>query len=145
MKTLPLIILLVSLAAVPAAGAGNDQAAIRQVMADAEAGWNAGDLERYMQCYWQSDQLRFAGGARVTRGWEATLDGYRRGYPDQETMGTLTFSDLDVTLLADDAAYVFGRWRLARADDEPHGLFTLVFRRLDGQWRIVHDHTSSAD
>ena len=60
-------------------------------------------------------------------------------------MGHLTFSGLDVTVLSDDSAYVFGRWSLAQEKDDPHGLFTLVFRRLDEGWRIVHDHTSAAD
>lgn len=121
---------------------------ILALMNAAEAGWNAGDLERYMQCYWRSDELRFAGGATVNRGWEAVLASYRRAYADADAMGRLTFSDLDVMVLADDAAVVFGRWLLDRKgeapDDAPHGLFTLVLRRFDVGWRIVHDHTSSA-
>jgi ketosteroid isomerase-like protein len=118
---------------------------ILQVLADAEAGWNAGDLERYMQCYRQSDDLRFAGGDRVTTGWRATLDRYRAHYTDKAAMGRLAFSDLDVTLLADDAAVVFGRWQLSDVDGRPHGLFTLVMRLFPEGWRVVHDHTSSAD
>jgi ketosteroid isomerase-like protein len=50
-----------------------------------------------------------------------------------------------VSALADDAALVFGRWRLQREKDEPSGLFTLVFRKTPAGWRIVHDHTSSAE
>jgi ketosteroid isomerase-like protein len=115
------------------------------VMRATEAAWNAGDLEGYMAGYRRSDDLRFAGGATVTRGWEATLARYREHYPDRAAMGTLAFSDLDVVMLGRDAAYVFGRWELTRADDRPHGLFTLIFRRLPEGWRIVHDHTSSAD
>jgi len=46
--------------------------------------------------------------------------------------------------LSPDAAVVLGRWRLARANDEPHGRFTLIFRRMPEGWRIVHDHTSAA-
>lgn len=118
---------------------------IRAVMAAAEDGWNGGDLEAYMVGYWKSEDLRFASGGSVTRGWETTLARYGKGYPDRATMGKLTFSDMDITLLSDDAAYVFGSWRLDRAEDAPHGLFTLVFRRMDGGWRIVHDHTSSAE
>ena len=121
---------------------------IVSVMREAEAGWNAGDLERYMDCYWRSDSLRFAGGATVNTGWETVLASYRRTYPDRAAMGRLTFFDLEVTVLADDAAVVFGHWRLDRegeaAEDAPHGLYTLVLRRFDAQWRIVHDHTSAA-
>jgi len=111
----------------------------------AQDGWNAGDLEAYMQSYWESPDLRFAGGDRVSLGWHQVLANYQRGYPDQAAMGRLEFSDLDVDLLAPDAAVVFGRWRLFRAEDQPHGLFTLILRRFDGDWRIVHDHTSAAD
>jgi len=131
--------------AVATAAAATPEEEIRAVMSAAEAGWNAGDLEAYMGCYVKAEELRFAGGGSVTRGWETTLARYRKSYPDRSAMGRLTFSDLDVTLLADDAAYVFGHWRLDRAEDVPHGLFTLVFRRAEEGWRIVHDHTSSAD
>ena len=142
MRTLATILLLLCAAAACAQTPADE---ILAVLRDAEAGWNAGDLERYMQSYWQSDDLRFASGGSVTHGWEATLARYRARYPDQATMGTLAFSGLDVVMLGQDAAYVFGRWELQRAQDRPHGLFTLVFRRLPAGWRIVHDHTSSAD
>lgn len=141
MKVLTLVLLLISVSA----AAETPEEAILQVMRDAEAGWNAGDHETYMACYVKSDSLRFASGGTVTRGWKTTLARYAARYPDAATMGQLTFSDMDVTLLGDDAAYVFGRWELERAGDHPQGLFTLVFRRFDEGWRIVHDHTSSAD
>lgn len=143
MKAPAVTLLLLVIAAAAAAQTPADE--IEAVLRDAEAGWNAGDLERYMQSYAQTDSLRFAGGAKVTRGWQTTLDRYRAGYPDRTAMGTLAFTELDVTTLGPDAAYVFGRWELQRAEDRPHGLFTLIVRRLPEGWRIVHDHTSSAD
>ena len=60
----------------------------------------------------------------------------RARYPDRETMGTLAFSDLDVVMVGPDSAYVFGRWELTRAEDRPHGLFTLILRRLPAGWRM---------
>ena len=143
MKVFAVAALLLAIAA--AASAQTPAADIEAVLRDAEAGWNAGDIERYMQSYWNSPDLCFAGGATVTRGWQTTLDRYRTRYPDRAAMGTLAFTDLEITMLGPDAACVFGRWELVRAEDRPHGLFTLVFRRLPEGWRIVHDHTSSAD
>ena len=143
MKVFAVAALLLAIAA--GAFAQTPAADIEAVLRDAEAGWNAGDLERYMQSYWNSPDLCFAGGATVTRGWQTTLDRYRTRYPDRAAMGTLTFTDLEITMLGPDAACVFGRWELVRAGDRPHGLFTLVLRRLPEGWRIVHDHTSSAD
>jgi len=143
MRILATTLMLLVSAAPAAAQTTADE--ILAVLQDTAAGWNAGDLGRYMQGYWRSADLRFASGGTVTYGWEATLERYRARYPDKAAMGILTFSDLDVELLGDDAACVFGAWELQRAEDRPHGLFTLVFRRLPEGWRIVHDHTSSAD
>ena len=121
-----------------------DAAAITKVLRDAEAGWNAGDIPAYMDSYWRSDQLRFASGGTVSYGWQPVLERYLRTYPDPATMGQLVFADLDVQLTGPNHAVAFGSWRLVRAEDEPHGLFTLLFRRLPEGWRVVADHTSSA-
>ena len=98
-----------------------------------------------MQAYAQIDDLRFASGGTVTYGWQPTLERYRQRYPDKAAMGSLVFSDLIVTELASDAAIVFGRWQLERAADTPHGLFTLTLRKTPAGWRIIFDHTSSAN
>lgn len=113
------------------------------ITAQAEA-WNHGDIDGFMHHYWRSDDLRFASGDNITRGWQRTLERYRASYPDQVAMGKLEFADLEFTELGPDAAIVFGRWRLTRASDSLHGLFTLTFRRIDGAWKIIHDHSSSA-
>ncbi|MBU8871788.1 MAG: nuclear transport factor 2 family protein [Gemmatimonadales bacterium] len=147
---LPLLVLLAASTTV-LAGQGPEpsemETEILAVLRAAETGWNAGDLGAYMNSYWRSEELRFAGGDRASFGWEKVLSGYRKRYPDRAAMGKLTFSELDVTLLGPDAALVFGRWRLDREGDEPgevpKGLFTLLLRRLPEGWRIVHDHTSS--
>jgi len=116
---------------------------IQQLLAGQSAAWNRGDLDGFMQGYWKSDRLRFASGGKITSGWQTTLERYKKSYPDKAAMGTLTFSELDITLLAPDAAIAFGRWELAREKDQPWGLFTLTLRRTADGWRIVHDHTSS--
>lgn len=119
--------------------------AIRAVLDAQVAAWNRGSLRGFMEGYARTDSLRFVSGGNVRMGWQAALDGYERGYPDAEAMGTLRFDSLDVQVLAPDWAVVFGRWRLQRADDAPNGLFTLLFHRRPEGWRIVHDHTSSAE
>ena len=121
------------------------EAEVREVILQGEAAWNEGRIEGYMDTYWNSPELRFASGGKVTFGWQKTLDGYLKRYPDRAAMGRLEFSDLDIRILSDDDALAFGAWRLFRENDQPHGLFTLQLQRLDQGWRIVHDHTSSAD
>ena len=120
------------------------KAAIRAVLDAQRDAWNRGDIEGYMDGYDRSPNTEFVGGDSITRGWQEVLDRYKKRYDSREKMGALTFSDLEITLLSKDAALVLGRWRLKRANDEPHGTFTLLFRKTKAGWRIVHDHTSSA-
>jgi ketosteroid isomerase-like protein len=96
-----------------------------------------------MSGYYQSDSLRFAVGGSVTYGWQLVLERYKNRYKDKAAMGTLTFSDIDIKILSKDVALVFGKWKLKRAEDEPWGLFTLVFKKTGQGWRVIHDHTST--
>jgi len=118
--------------------------AIRAVLEAQRDAWNRGDIEGYMDGYARSADTVFVSGDNVTHGWQTVLDHYKKGYDSREKMGVLTFSDLEITPLGKDAATVIGRWHLQRAKDEPHGRFTLIFRKTKQGWKIVHDHTSSA-
>ncbi len=138
------VILFLFLAAAPVVGQSAAENAIRKVMDDQAAAWNRGDIEGFMQGYWRSAELKFVSGDRVTRGWQQTLDNYKRSYPDKAAMGTLTFSDLEISVLSKDAAFVVGSWSLQREKDRPHGKFTLLFRKFKEGWRITADHSSSA-
>lgn len=123
---------------------GKILAAIRAVLDAQRDAWNRGDIEGYMDGYARSEDTVFVSGDNVTRGWQTVLDRYKKNYNSREKMGTLTFSDLEITLVGKDAAIVLGRWHLKRASDEPHGRFTLIFRKTKQGWKIIHDHTSSA-
>ena len=123
-------------------------AAAVQAVLDAQVeAWNRGDLEGFMAGYWRSPELAFFSGGSVTSGWEQTLARYRTRYQAEgKQMGRLRFDAIEVVPLAADSAVARGAWRLAMSDGKsPHGLFTLVLRRVDGEWRIVHDHTSAAE
>ncbi|MGB7209159.1 MAG: DUF4440 domain-containing protein [Pyrinomonadaceae bacterium] len=146
MKTLNLLLLILMLAAgclgqngKEITKATND---IVSVMNKQAADWNRGDIDAFMKGYWNSEKLVFASGDGVTRGWQPTLDRYKKSYDSRAKMGTLTFSDLEVNVISKDAAVVLGSWSLAREKDNPHGKFTLIFRKFKDGWRIVHDHTS---
>ena len=119
------------------------EAGVRAVLEAQVLAWNSGDVRGFMDGYARTDSLTFLSGGTARRGWEEAYYGYVRAYPDQATMGVLTFSDLAVRPLAADAALVWGRWRLQRASDAPGGLFTLLFQDTEDGWRVVHDHTSS--
>ena len=121
--------------------------AIRNVLEQQVTAWNKGDVEAFMAGYWNSPELTFFSGATETKGWQPTLERYRQRYQAKGAeMGKLEFSDLRVEQLCPDAAFVRGHWRLTMPDGkQPHGLFTLVFRKFSEGWRIVHDHSSGVE
>lgn len=118
---------------------------IQSVLTAQQTAWNLGDINAFMEGYWKHEALRFASGGSVTNGWQATIDRYKARYTDRAAMGMLEFSGLDIQVLSQDSAVVHGRWALARADDRPSGLFTLIFRDFGSGWVIVSDTTTSAD
>lgn len=130
---------------VSAAPAQTDAAVdIRSVIRAQQDAWNRSDIDGFMNGYARSPSTVFVSEDTIKRGWETVRDRYREKYSDRGKMGTLTFSEIEITLLSPDSALVLGRWSLQRAQDRRHGRFTLIFKRLPEGWRIVHDHTSAA-
>lgn len=125
----------------PATDAG-PRAAIERVLDAQRQAWNDGDIEAFLEPYWKSEGLSFSSGGETRRGFRATRDRYLATYPDRQAMGTLEFSALEISPLGDDVALVLGEWDLARDAGAIGGNFSLVMRRIDGRWLIVHDHTS---
>jgi ketosteroid isomerase-like protein len=121
-----------------------DKQAIIKLMDDQRLAWNRGDIEGFMQGYWKSDSLMFVGQKGPTRGWQNTLDNYKRGYPSKAAMGQLAFDILKVDVLDPKNAFVYGAWYLKREGDNKNigGYYTLWFKKIDGLWKIVVDHTS---
>lgn len=126
----------------PAADGDSILAAVEAILRAQEEAWNRGDVDAFMEHYWKSDDLTFSSGGATTRGWEATLNRYRERYPTREQMGELTLSGLEITPLGESAALVLGQWNLERESQPVSGNFSLVVRKIDGRWLIVHDHTS---
>ncbi|MDB5153229.1 MAG: nuclear transport factor 2 family protein [Mucilaginibacter sp.] len=119
-----------------------DKEAIMKVLETQRQAWNRGDIESYMQGYWKSDSLIFVGKTAPVYGWQSTLDRYKKSYLGKAAMGQLTFDIIQVKVLDDSNAFVLGGWHLQREKDAPGGYFTLWFRKINGEWKIVCDHTS---
>ena len=115
---------------------------IRRLLATQTESWNRGDVEGFMQTYWKSDSLMFIGKKGVVRGWQQTLDNYKKGYPDTAAMGKLSFDIVEVKPLSKEYAFVVGKWMLKRSIGDVSGHYTLLLRRIKGQWKIVADHSS---
>lgn len=119
----------------------NEEAAIRAVLDKQVAEWNKGNIDGYMQGYWDNDSLVFIGRKGPKYGYNTTLENYKKAYPDAAAMGKLSFANLKFERLSNEYYYVMGGWSLQR-EDSPGGYFTLLFRKINGKWVIVSDHTS---
>lgn len=120
----------------------NPEAAIRRLMTDQTAAWNRGSIDEFMKGYWESDSLVFIGKAGPTYGYAAALARYKASYDSPDKMGQLTFSEIRITRLSPEYCFVIGKWALKRKAGDVGGTYTLLFRRIGGQWFIVVDHTS---
>jgi ketosteroid isomerase-like protein len=115
---------------------------VRNVLAEQQRSWNQGDLEGFMQGYVPGDSLIFIGEKGIRYGYQATLKGYKKTYTDLKAMGNLDFDILHVLNAGPKAVVVVGKWKLIRDKDMPQGYFSLLFKKVKGQWKIVVDHTS---
>ena len=119
-----------------------DEIAIKNLMQTQENAWNNGQLENFMQGYWKTDSLMFIGKSGITYGWQKTLNNYKKGYPDTTVMGKLTFTLIQIKSLAVDYYFIVGKWHLQRSIGNLEGHFTLLFKKINGEWVIVADHSS---
>lgn len=141
MKTLASIFILL-LTGFLAASQPADEVQIRQLISAQQSDWNKGDIPAFMQAYWKSDSLLFTGANGPTRGWQKTLDNYLQRYDSPAKMGKLQFTLLQLTPLGDMHYMVLGQWHLKREVGDVGGYFTLILRKIGGQWKIIADHTS---
>ncbi len=148
---LPLLLILLGAPACVAPRAGPDavNSALAQVLHAQQAAWNAGDIAGFMQSgYWDSEETTFLSGGTWTRGFAAVQERFERRYSEERAdMGQLAFTELETIPLSETAGVARGRWQLTFSDGTTTaGLFTLLMcRQANGNWRIVHDHTSSAE
>ena len=105
--------------------------------------WNEGNIEKFMETYWHSDKLVFVGSRGPTYGWQATLDNYKKGYPDKKTMGHLEFKILNISKIDKNTVFVIGKFDVTREAGELKGTFTLVVQKKQGKWVIISDHSSA--
>lgn len=119
-------------------------AAVKDILIEQVASWNAGDIDGYMRGYWESDSTMFSSGGELTMGFRKVLARYKKNYSNREKMGTLEFRDLALQPLSPTIIVATGIWQLKRKQDNPWGRFTLIFERKPEGWRITHDHTSEA-
>lgn len=144
MKKYILIIcaILISQASIAQTTEQQDKEAIQAVLKAQRLAWSDNNIEKFMEGYWKSDSLKFYGSNGVTYGWENTLERYKQAYPTAEHTGTLSFKINDISKITEDAYYVMGEYHLKRNIGNATGIFMIIFKRIDGEWKIIADTSS---
>jgi ketosteroid isomerase-like protein len=119
-----------------------DEKQISRILDEQISSWNNGDLDSFMRGYWKSDSLMFVGKSGVTYGYDNTLARYRMGYPDTASMGKLKFNIITIKRISPEYFFVVGKYTLFRTIGDASGHYTLLIRKIEGEWRIVCDHSS---
>jgi ketosteroid isomerase-like protein len=118
------------------------EASIRRIMTDQAVAWNKGNIDDFMKGYWNNDSLVFVGQSGLSYGYNTALANYKKHYDSPDKMGQLFFTLLSIKKLSPDYCFVLGKWLLKRKAGDIGGIYSLLFRKIDGRWQIVVDHTS---
>lgn len=137
-----ILTILFVIVAISSSAQTKDESTIRQILDEQTKAWNRGDIDGFMKGYWENDSMMFIGKSGVTYGWKNTLNNYKKNYPDTATMGKLSFDILIVKRLSSEYYQVVGKWHLKRSVGDLSGHYTLLFRKINGNWVIVADHSS---
>ena len=122
----------------------NEINTIKKILSSQQECWNNGDIDGFMQGYWNSEKLVFTSlNHKPAYGWKNTLERYKNSYPTRSSMGELGFEILDLQLISEKNASLKGKWKLIRENDQPNGLFWLDIEKFDNNWLITKDSTVS--
>lgn len=132
---------LVLLAAAPDA-AMDPQAAITAAMEASAAGWNDGDMARFLNVY--AGDAVFVTKDGLVRGKAGIAARYDRNYgPDTAKRGRLSFRMLGFRRVDATHQMLWARWTLDYpASKQIGGMTSLLFERRADGWKIVSDHSS---
>lgn len=130
------------LISITASAQNKNEAAILKMLQAQEKEWNNGNLESFMKGYWHNDSLLFIGKNGPKYGYNVTLENYKKSYPDTARMGKFTSTILSIKKLSKEYYFVVGKWYLKRSVGDVGGHYTLLIRKINGEWVIVADHSS---
>ncbi len=115
---------------------------ILQILGAQEKAWNEGNIDEFMHGYWENDSLVFVGKNGLTYGYNNTLANYKKNYPDKTYMGKLKFTIISKQALGSQFFSIIGKWELTRTVGNLSGHYTLLLKKINGEWKIISDHSS---
>ena len=120
------------------------QQRIRALFESSCAAWNRGDIDGYLADYWHSDKVRWVSEGTVQYGFDAIASAFKARFDSPDNMGRLGVANLEIQLLSEGDALAFGAWTQTTSTASRHGVFTVHMKKIDGEWRIVSDHSSTS-
>ena len=144
-KLLFLVFLLPLLNSAQTTTVEGDKKAIISVLNAQEQAWNNYDIEAFMESYWKSEELKFYGSGGVIKGWQSTLERYKKSYPTKSHFGTLRFVYNDISKINDGAYSVMGEYHLTREVGDTNGIFMLILKKFDGEWKVIADTSAKVN
>jgi len=138
-KTIQLLSILLFISSCSIPRIQQDKDDIRSILAAQENAWSNHDLEGFMEGYWKNDSLKFYGSNGLAFGWNKTLSNYKKNYPTKEHTGTLNFKINDISKINDKAYFVMGEYHLTRIIGDANGVFMIIFKKIEGEWKIIAD------
>ena len=124
------------------ANVNKDTEAIEKILKKQALAWSDNNIEKFMEGYWKSDSLKFYGSNGITYGWENTLERYKKAYPTKNHTGKLSFKINNISKISSKAYYLMGEYHLKREVGNAHGIFMIIFKKINGQWKIIADTSS---
>jgi len=122
----------------------DDRQRIRTLFESGCAAWNRGDIDGYLADYWHSDKVRWVSEGIVCYGFEAIAAAFKARFDSPDNMGRLEVANLEIQLLGESDALVFGTWAQTTLTASRHGVFTVHTKKIDEEWLIVSDHSSTS-
>jgi ketosteroid isomerase-like protein len=119
-----------------------DEKEVRRILENQTYWWNKGNLDEFVNGYWRNDSLMFIGKSGITYGFQDMLNNYKKNYSDSVKMGKLSFDIINIKYMSPEYYFVVGKWFLRRTVGNLSGHFTLLFRKIKGNWYIIADHSS---
>ncbi len=128
----------------PVSAQAPDQQAVEVAMTDSAAGWNTGDIKRFMAVYSDAPETSFVTSGGILRGKAVMSARYvtKYSFDDPAKRGVLSFTTLDFRRLGPTHALYIGRYLLTYASGKTaSGPTSLVFAKEKTGWKIIADHS----
>jgi hypothetical protein len=122
---------------------------VNLVLDDQLKGWNAGNIDQFMEGYIKDSSVRFITDKKIKNSWQEITDSYKKGYPNKDAMGKLTFHRDEIRWVNRSAyiAQVIGRWEVIQKHKEAQANGSLGSRdfslmEMDNKIQPTHDTLS---